>query len=130
VAQLLAAEGQPEHIVVAGLLHDVLEDTDVTEAELRFRFGSDVAVLVAALTQDTAHEAYRDRKAALRRQILDAGPQAATITIADKVTKLELAGQRPRKRRIAHYRATLEGVEERYGRAALSERLRELLAAL
>lgn len=128
VARLLAADGQSTTVVVAGLLHDVLEDTDLGEDELRTRFGADVTALVIALTQDTAVEDYRERKAALRRQILDAGSQAATITLSDKVAKLQLRGQRPRKRRLAHYRATLEGVEGRYGRSPLSELLRELLA--
>ncbi len=32
--------------LVAGLLHDVLEDTEVTAAELRESFGKDVAALV------------------------------------------------------------------------------------
>jgi (p)ppGpp synthase/HD superfamily hydrolase len=127
VATLLAADGHAPPVVLAGLLHDVLEDTTVAPCELVDRFGPDVSRLVIALTQDPAIEKYRDRKAALRRQILDAGPQAATITLADKVAKLTLAQQRPRARRLAHYRATLAGVEERYGRSPLSDRLREEL---
>ncbi len=128
VAVLLAAHGQPPSVVVAGLLHDVLEDTDVSSNELLDRFGWDVTRLVQAATEDGDIDDYRDRKAALRKEILDAGPQAATIALADKLAKLEVARQRPRKRRLAHYRATLDGVEERYGRSPLSERLREQLA--
>ena len=113
---------------MAGVAHDLLEDTDVSADELLGRFGPQVSRLVEALTQDTTIDEYRDRKAALRQQTLDAGPQAATITVADKLAKLEIARQRPRKRRLAHYRATLDGVEDRYGRSPLSERLREQLA--
>ena len=128
VAGLLASQGHPAPVVIAGLMHDVLEDTDVATDELIGRCGPEVSRLVEALTQDTAIEEYRDRKAALRQQTLDAGPQAATIAIADKLSKLEVTRQRPRKRRLAHYRATLDGVEERYGSSPLSLRLREQLA--
>jgi (p)ppGpp synthase/HD superfamily hydrolase len=128
VGRLLAADGQPPEVVVAGLLHDVLEDTDVAADELAARFGPDVTRLVVALTQDAALEGYRARKAALRAKVLEAGPEAAMITLADKVAKLQLMSQRPRKRRLDHYAATLEGVEERYGRSPLSALLRELLA--
>ena len=128
VAKLLAADGHPPPVVLAGLMHDVLEDTDVTADELLGRFGSEVSRLVEALTQDTAVDDYRGRKAALRQQILDAGPQAATITVADKLAKLEVTRRPPRKRRLAHYRATLDGVEERYGRTPLADHLREELA--
>jgi (p)ppGpp synthase/HD superfamily hydrolase len=49
VAGLLAADGQPPEIVLAGLLHDALEDTSVTVDELAERFGPRIARLVAAL---------------------------------------------------------------------------------
>ena len=38
-------------VVAAALLHDVVEDTDHTIEEIRQRFGSDVASLVAAVTK-------------------------------------------------------------------------------
>jgi guanosine-3',5'-bis(diphosphate) 3'-pyrophosphohydrolase len=127
VAELLTNDGQPPTLVVAGLLHDVLEDTDVTPAELHKRFGADVTRLVEALTQDTAIVKYSERKAALRRQMLDAGPEAAIVSLADKAAKLQSVEHRPKDRRMAHYRATLDGIEARYGRSRLSERLREQL---
>jgi (p)ppGpp synthase/HD superfamily hydrolase len=127
VGELPRDDGHPPTVVVAGLLHDVLEDTDVTPAELHTRFGPDVARLVQALTQDTAIVKYGERKAALRRQILDAGPEAAIVSLADKGAKLQSVEHRPENRRIAHYRATLDGIEARYGRSRLSERLREQL---
>ena len=127
VGELLTDDRQPPTVVVAGLLHDVLEDTDVTPAELRTRFGPDIACLVEALTQDTAIVNYGERKAALRRQILDADPEAAIVSLADKAAKLQSVEYRPKHRRMAHYQATLDGIEARYGRSRLSERLREQL---
>jgi (p)ppGpp synthase/HD superfamily hydrolase len=128
VARLLREARQPERIVVAGLLHDVLEDTTVTAAEVRRRFGSPVSELVEALTEDGAIDDIRARKAALRQQILDAGPSAATIALADKAAKLSEPGLTMNSRRLEHYRGTLEGVERRYGHSGLSELLRRRLA--
>jgi (p)ppGpp synthase/HD superfamily hydrolase len=123
VAQLLAQDGQAPPIVIAGLLHDVLEDTDVTADELRVWFGPEVARLVEALTQDEAISDYGPRKAALRQSVLASGPDAATIALADKVAKLQRRKDRPKIRSLVHYRATLEGIEKRYGRSRLSDQL-------
>ena len=127
VGRLLANDGQPPRVVVAGILHDVLEDTDATPAELEDRFGGDVARLVGALTQDSSVGGYRERKATLRRQILDAGPETATVSLADKVAKLQHAQSRPAPRKLAHYRATLDAIEGRYGSSRLSVQLRRQL---
>lgn len=128
VAELLRDARQPHRVVFAGLLHDVLEDTSVTAAEVRRRFGAPVSELVEALTENGAIDDVRQRKAALRQQILDAGPSAATIALADKAAKLSDPDLRVNQRRLEHYRGTLEGVERRYGHSRLSELLRRRLA--
>jgi guanosine-3',5'-bis(diphosphate) 3'-pyrophosphohydrolase len=128
VAELLAAEGEPAPVVLSGLLHDVLEDTDVTADELAERFGTEVASMVAALTQDPALSKYRPRKAALRRQVMGAGPAVAHVALADKLAKLGASQRRPRRRRLDHYRATLDDVEARFGPTPLGDRLRDQLA--
>jgi (p)ppGpp synthase/HD superfamily hydrolase len=127
VGELLREDGQPPDLVLAGLLHDVLEDTKVAPEELREQFGPKITRLVEALTQDDSIPKHRNRKAALRQQVLDAGPEAATIALADKAAKLASEQERPKDRRLDHYRQTLTGVEQRYGRSRLSERLREQL---
>jgi (p)ppGpp synthase/HD superfamily hydrolase len=124
VARLLHEDGQSDTLVRAGLLHDVLEDTEVTTAEVRERFGREVARLVEALTQDPAIADYDRRKAALREQVLAAGRDAATVALADKAAKLAKESARPEQSRLDHYRATLEGIEQRFGTSPLSERLR------
>lgn len=127
VGELLADDGQPTMVVVAGLLHDVLEDTDVTAGELRECFGSELVRVVEALTQDTAIVKYSERKAALRGQVLDAGPEAAIVSLADKTAKLQIIENRARERRMGHCRETLDGIEQRYGPSRVSEQLREQL---
>lgn len=51
VAKILAEIGMDESTLVAGLLHDVPEDTEVTLAEIEKKFGSDVALLVDGITK-------------------------------------------------------------------------------
>ncbi len=123
VARLLREDGHPDKLVLAGLLHDVLEDTSVTSAELRREFGPEVTALVDAMTEDPAIADYERRKGALREQILAAGRDAATVALADKTAKLRATSTPPKERRLGHYRATLEGIEQQYGSSPLSERL-------
>jgi (p)ppGpp synthase/HD superfamily hydrolase len=110
VAAVLAGAGCDQAVQVAGLLHDVVEDTDWTVADVRDRFGRDVAALVAAVTEDGSIPHYRRRKRFLREQIAAAGPEALDIALADKVASLRYAltsGARVPKRKIAHYEATV-----------------------
>jgi len=51
VMALLADMGLDRTTLAAGLLHDVLEDTSVSAAELRAAFGKDVAGLVESVTK-------------------------------------------------------------------------------
>jgi (p)ppGpp synthase/HD superfamily hydrolase len=127
VATLLAEEGQSTPVVIAGILHDVLEDTDARRGELDETFGADVTRLVSALTQDPSIKKYRKRKTALRQRILDAGPEAAAVSLADKAAKLRSAQTRPAERKLEHYHQTLRGIERRYGSSHLSALLREQL---
>jgi len=51
VANMLADLRLDDTTLIAGLLHDVLEDTDVTSADLRDNFGQEVADLVEGVTK-------------------------------------------------------------------------------
>jgi (p)ppGpp synthase/HD superfamily hydrolase len=51
VALILDRHGFGEDLVLAGLLHDVLEDTDTPEAAIRWPFGDEVLRLVQAVTE-------------------------------------------------------------------------------
>ena len=87
VACLLHEAGYQDEVVAAGVLHDVLEDTDAERSDLESRFGNRVAELVEAVTDDPTIQDDAERKAALRRQVADAGECAAVVFAADKVSK-------------------------------------------
>jgi (p)ppGpp synthase/HD superfamily hydrolase len=115
VACLLHDAGYQDEVVAAGVLHDVLEDTDAERSDLESRFGRRVAELVEAVTDDPAIEDDAERKAALRRQVAHAGECAAVVFAADKVSKArELRVRVSRGRfqgtdcgKFAHYEASL-----------------------
>lgn len=89
VAQLLAeaTEGEDAILVAGGLLHDSIEDTGTTHAELVAAFGVEVADLVREVTDDKSLPK-AERK---RLQILHAphkSPRAKLLKLADKTSNL------------------------------------------
>jgi (p)ppGpp synthase/HD superfamily hydrolase len=88
VARLLRDAGCSDVVIAAGLLHDVIEDTQVSATELRARFGSAVVNLVQAVSDDASIESYRRRKRLLREQVRRAGSDAAVLFAADKISKV------------------------------------------
>jgi (p)ppGpp synthase/HD superfamily hydrolase len=140
VAHLLAGRDYPDHVIAAGVLHDVLEDTDVTEDELRARFGDEVADLVAAVSEPEGDGDYAQRKARLREVVAAASTDAAAVFAADKVAKarefrlrLVARGGDPAavdRDKLDHYWACLELLERRLGPQPLVRQLRFELEAL
>ncbi len=88
VSELVASVGGTEAMVAAALLHDILEDTDVTVDLLEAEFGSEVADLVLWLTDvSTPEDGNRSTRKALDRQHSAAAPAAAqTIKVADLIS--------------------------------------------
>src|ERR1017187_5129928 len=89
VAHLVStALSEPDtNLVIAALLHDVIEDSGVTRDEVAEQFGTDVADLVAEVTDDKALPK-AERK---RLQIVNApkkSVQAQVIKLADKISNL------------------------------------------
>ena len=137
VAVLLRNRGFDDEVVAAGLLHDVVEDTDATVDDVRARFGDRVADLVDVLSDDDAIEGYADRKAALRERVAAAGPDAQAIYAADKVAKArELRakaardGHRFDEDKLRHYEESLAMLERVVPDLALVRQLRFELWAL
>lgn len=75
---------------IAALLHDVVEDADVTCDELRERFGDTVSAIVAACTDSLAETSVRDHSTWLERKtrylahLKDAPRAAVLVSACDK----------------------------------------------
>jgi hypothetical protein len=88
VASLLERSHYPDYVVAAAVLHDVLEDTDAERSELESRFGSEVAGLVAVVSDDPSIPDVEDRKDDVRDRVRRAGGYAPVVYAADKVSKV------------------------------------------
>ena len=75
-----ATQGQDFNLVIAALLHDVIEDCEIPASAIAAEFGADVAGLVQEVTDDTSLP-----KAERKRLQID---QAARITARAKILKL------------------------------------------
>ncbi len=82
VGMVLLAGGFPEDVIIAGILHDVVEDTPVTEAELKTEFGEHAASLVMDVTEDK-NLPWAERKEAYNRRLSAAPVEAVAISAAD-----------------------------------------------
>ena len=131
VGFLLHGDGQPDEIIAAGLLHDVLEKTATTGAELKHRFGVHVGRLVESVSDDPSLDDYKTRKRELRARVAHADPGTRAVFAADKIAKVrELAPlpaeqlNEPKNRaKLAHYRASLKMLRRVDGDAPLVKRL-------
>ena len=98
LACLLATDGGVDDLdtLIAAVLHDTVEDTETSHAELVERFGSRVADIVAEVTDDKSLLKV-DRK---RKQIEHAprmSKEAALVKLADKTCNLrDVANRTPK----------------------------------
>jgi (p)ppGpp synthase/HD superfamily hydrolase len=88
VAELLADQNCSKTVLAAGLLHDVVEESDIGVEQIRLRFGDGVAELVSALTDAEEIESYQRRKDVHRADVEAAGNEALTIYAADKLANI------------------------------------------
>jgi (p)ppGpp synthase/HD superfamily hydrolase len=89
VAGILIRAKGPESLVIAGILHDTVEDTPVTIDEIRSEFGQAVADLVLGLSEPDKQASWEERKS----HTLDYLRNTATddvllVSIADKLDNI------------------------------------------
>jgi len=99
VAQILAEHGAPRAAVIAGLLHDTVEDSDqdpepVTLARLAAGFGDEVAAIVAEATDDKSLPK-ETRKALQVRRAPEKTGAAKQLKLADKISNLRAVAASP-----------------------------------
>jgi len=89
VAMIVADYGFDEDTVIAALLHDTLEDTDLDPEVIRSRFGDLVLATVQDVSEPKKPRPWRDRKAAYIKQLQTTPRESAlAVASADKIHNL------------------------------------------
>lgn len=113
VARILARDGLGYETVIAGICHDLLEDTDCTREEIVERFGEPVAAIVDGVTKVSRSAAKLSpsaRKAGTYQKLILAAADDARVLpvkLADRLHNLRTIQALPRSRQEAIARETL-----------------------
>lgn len=87
--QELADQGQADPaMVAAAYLHDTMEDCGTTHAELAQHFGTDVADLVAELTNDDEKKHRMGKEAYMVEKLSHLTPRALTVKLCDTLSNI------------------------------------------
>jgi (p)ppGpp synthase/HD superfamily hydrolase len=82
-----SSDGHDAVLLAAGFLHDTVEDTDTTAAELITAFGHDVARIVAEVTDDKGLPSHTRKRLQIER-IIHKSRSAQLLSIADKTANV------------------------------------------
>lgn len=113
VAYILADVGLDDATICAALLHDVVEDTEVTNEDLVKEFGTEIAEMVAGVTklgtmpfdsiEERQVEDYRKMFLAMGKDI-----RVIIIKLADRLHNMRTLKHLTRDRQIANAKETME----------------------
>lgn len=85
--QILASVKADTFLLIAGVLHDTVEDTETTIEEIAELFGSDVADLVSANSEDKS-KSWDERKTHTIKSLKEAPLRVKMLIAADKIANL------------------------------------------
>jgi (p)ppGpp synthase/HD superfamily hydrolase len=148
VSVILIRHGFGEDLAIAGLLHDVVEDTDMSLALIAAEFGDDLARLVEAVSEtkaaNDAELPWEQRKAEKLAHLQSAGPDVAALKAADAIhnlrsisADLRSAGpavwerfKRGPEPTLGYYYAILDSVRSKLGAHPIVAELADAVAEL
>ncbi|RBW71030.1 HD domain-containing protein [Bacillus taeanensis] len=88
VGMLLLKAGCREEVVAAGILHDVIEDTEVTINEIKHQFGDEVAKIVLGCSEPDKSKSWEERKRHTIIYLKTASYDIKLVACADKLHNL------------------------------------------
>lgn len=88
VGMILQRENMDEDTVIAGILHDVVEDTKYTIEDIEDIFGKNVKDKISEVTENKALE-WKERKKEAIEKVRNASFEGKMIESADKINNLE-----------------------------------------
>ena len=113
VASILAELGMDNDTIIAGLLHDVIEDTSITNEQIRQIFSPEIAKLVDGVTKlkDLEFNSYEEQQAeSLRKMFLAmaADIRVVIIKLADRLHNMRTLKYQSENKQIEKAKETLE----------------------
>ena len=84
---ILRSMNADTNLLIAGLLHDTVEDTDTTVEEIAEVFGTDVAALVGGHSEDKS-KTWEERKTHAIQELAESSTRMKMLVMADKVSNL------------------------------------------
>jgi guanosine-3',5'-bis(diphosphate) 3'-pyrophosphohydrolase len=120
VARILIDLGMDTSVIAAGLLHDVVEDTEITLKDLREQFNDEISNLVAGVTKmeqisldrkDRPEGQLRDRESEFLRKTLLAmndDVRVILIKLADRLHNMRTLGHLTREKQLRMARETMD----------------------
>ncbi|MGH8063496.1 MAG: RelA/SpoT family protein [Pseudoxanthomonas sp.] len=134
VAQVLAELGLDVETLIAAILHDTIEDTPLTQAEITAEFGESVAELVDGVTkldklhfrdrQEAAAESFRKMLLAMSRDL-----RVIMIKLADRLHNMRTLGAQGVEARKRIAKETLDiyaPIAQRLGMGLVKSELQDL----
>jgi len=111
-AKILAKFGMDTQTIVAGLLHDVLEDTKITEEQIKKEFGDDILFLIKGVTKlgTLKYRGHERHVESLRKFFVAMANDLRVVIIkfADRLHNLRTLQYIPEEKR---HRIALESIE-------------------
>lgn len=125
VGMMLLKYGYSEEIIAAGILHDTVEDTDLTLEDINREFGQTIAELVQGASEKDKSLSWEERKQAAIDQLDTAPKNICIVVCADKLhnlrsiqQELEMEGEkvwnkfkRGREKQEWYYRSIVSKLE-------------------
>lgn len=88
VAKILIESDCPDHVVIAGILHDTVEDTPVTLDAIRQTFGEEIMNLVKAVSEPDKSAPWELRKAHTMESLKTVASDVLFVSLADKLDNI------------------------------------------
>ena len=85
VGMILQKAGYSEEMVVAGILHDTVEDTDITIEDIEREFGIEVARIVEGCSEPDKSLSWEERKEHTIEFLKTASEEIRAVACADKL---------------------------------------------
>lgn len=129
IVRSLKSSKNKDKICIAALLHDVIEDTDVTLEVIENKFGQMVSSIVYELTSDGVKSKEIGKANYLLNKMLRMTSYALVIKLADRLhncSDLPTASEKFRTKYVTETRFILNGLRER----CLSDTHKELISLI